>query len=122
MLTLDTLDAGVQRNVTRFTIERFLQELGEQFGPPDQWQMAAANSAIAAYQRGEFDHALRCISVGEKPPHQRPLSAPFTIEVGKLSLRSLWSCLIYPSSDFPAASDGRVSFSSPGTGTHVHTK
>jgi hypothetical protein len=26
--------------------------------------------------------------LGEKPPHQRPLSAPFTIEKGKLSLRS----------------------------------
>lgn len=122
MLSLDTLDTGVRRYVTRFTIERFLLELGEQLGPPDQWQIAAANSAIAAYQRGEFDHALRCISVGEKPQHQRPLAAPFAIEVGKLSLRSLWSCLIYPSSDFPAGSDGRVSFTSPGPGTHVHTK
>ena len=119
--TLDTLDIGVQRNVTRFTIERFLLELGDQLGPPDRWQIAAANSAIAAYQCGEFDHALGCISVGEKPLHQRPLLAPFTIEVGKLSLRSLWSCLVYPSSDFPT-SDGRVSFTSPGTETHAHTK
>jgi len=88
MLTLDTLDTGLQRNVTRFIIERFLLDLGEQLGPPDRWQIAAANNAIAAYQRGEFDRALRCISLGEKPPHQRPLSAPFTIEKGKLSLRS----------------------------------
>jgi hypothetical protein len=121
MFTLDTLDTGVQRNVTRFTIERFLLELGDQLGPPDQWQIAAANSAIAAFQRGEFDHALRCISAGEKPAHQRPVSTPFTIEVGKLSLRSLWSCLVYPSSNFPT-SDERVCFTSPGTGTHTHTK
>jgi hypothetical protein len=122
MLTFDTLDTGVQRNVTRFAIERFLQELGEQFGPPDPWQMAAANRAIAAYQRGEFAHAVHCISVGEKPPHQRPPSAPFTIEAGKLSLRTLWSCLVYPSSDFPAAREGRFRFTSPGTGHHAHTK
>ncbi len=122
MPTFDTLDAGAQRNITRFTIERFLQELGEQFGPPDQWQMAAANRAIAAYQCGEFDHALRCISVGEIPPHQRPRSARYTAEIEKLSLRSLWSFLVYPSSDFPPASESRFSFISPGMGTHVHAK
>lgn len=122
MLTFDTLDAGVQRNITRFIIEHFLQELGEQFGPPDQWQMAAAKHAIAAYQRGQFDHALRCIIVGEKPPHQRPSSAPLTVEVGELSLRSLWNCLVYPSPDLPAASENRFSFTSPGTATHVHTR
>ena len=53
------LDSDVQRNITRFTIERFLQELAEQLGAPDQWQVDAANSAITAYQRGEFDHALK---------------------------------------------------------------
>jgi hypothetical protein len=121
MFTLDTLDTGVQRNVTRFTIEGFLLDLGEQLCPPDGWQIAAANNAIAAYQRGEFDHALRCIIVGEKLPHQRPLSAPFTIEAGKLSLRSLWSRLIYPSCEFPD-SDGHVSFTSPGARIRVHTK
>jgi hypothetical protein len=117
MPTFDTLDAGAQRNITRFTIERFLQELGEQFGPPDQWQMAAANCAIAAYQCGEFDHALRCISVGEGPPHQRARSARYTAEIEKLSLRSLWSSLVYPSSDFPPASESRFGFISPGMGS-----
>lgn len=112
MLTFDTLDAGVQRKLTRFAIECFLQELGEQFGSPDQWQLAVANDAIAAYQRGEFDCALRCISIGERPPDRRPCSAPVTMQEGNLSLRSLWSCL----------AEGRSSFTPPGTGTHVHTK
>ena len=103
MLSFAALDADVQRNITRFTIERFLQELAEQLGSPDQWQMDAVNCAITAYQSGEFHHALRCISVGEKPPHQRPFSATFTVEVGKLSLRSLWRNLLYPSSDSSAA-------------------
>ena len=122
MLRFAALDAGVQRNITRFTIECFVHELAEQLGPPDQWQMDAANRAIAAYQRGEFDHALRCISAGERPPHQRPFSATLTVEVGKLSLRSLWSNLLYPSSDSPAASETFFSFTSPGTRAHVHTK
>jgi hypothetical protein len=107
MLSFYELDVSVQENITRFSIEHFLQELAEQLGSPDQWQMAAADRAIAAYQRGEFDHALRCISVGEKPAHQRPFLAPFTVEVGELSLRSLWGRLVYSSSDSPAArSDG----------------
>ena len=122
MLTFDTLDGGVQKNITRFIIGCFLLELGEQSGPLDRWQIAAAKSAIAAYQRDEFDHALRFISVGEKPPHQRPLPAPFTMREGNLSLRSLWSCLVYPSSDLEAASESRFSVTSPGTGTHVLTK
>jgi hypothetical protein len=122
MLRFATLDVDVQRNITRFTIERFLQELAEQLGAPDQWQMDAANSAIIAYQRGEFDHALRCISVGEKPPHQRLFSATFNVEVGKLSLRSLWSNFLYPSSDSLAASGSLFSFTSPGTSTDVHPK
>jgi hypothetical protein len=122
MLGFATLDVDVQRNITRFTIERFLQELAEQLGAPDQWQMDAANSAITAYQRGEFGHALRCISVGEKPPHQRPVSATVTVEVGKLSLRSLWSKLLYPSSDSAAASESLFKFTSPGTRTDVHPK
>ena len=76
MLSFYTLDVSVQEKITRFSIEYFLQELAEQLGSPDQWEMAAADSAIVAYQRGEFDHALRCISVGEKPAHQRPFLEP----------------------------------------------
>ena len=100
MLTFDTLDARSQGSVTRFIIEHFLQELGEQLGPPDHWQVAAANHAIAAYQGGQFDRALQCILVGEMSPHQRPPSAQLTGEVEKLSLRSLWYRLLYPAPDF----------------------
>jgi hypothetical protein len=118
MSAFDTLDARVQRNVARFTIERFLQELGDQFGPPDQWQMAAANRAIAAYQCGEFNQAVRCIGEGEKPPHQRPLPPPVTMNDEKLSLRGLWRCLVYPSRDLPTAGDCRFNFMSPRTHDH----
>jgi hypothetical protein len=102
MLSFYALDVSVQEKITRFSIEYFLQDLAEQLGSPDQWQMAAADRAIVAYQRGEFDHALRCISVGEKPAHQRPFLEPFPIEAGELSLRSLWGRLVHFSSDFPA--------------------
>lgn len=116
MSSFNEPDVGVQRNITRFTIELFLHELAEQHGSPDQWQMAVANSAIAAYQRGEFHLALACISVGEKPPHKRPLLANFAEEKGELSLRNLWGRLVHPSSDSPAAGKSGFSFVTlPGT-------
>ena len=99
MSSFDALDVGVQRKITRSTIEFFLHELAEQLGSPDHWQMAAANRAIAAYQSGKFDQALVCISVGEKPPHQRPLLAAFTENVGQQSLHDLWRRLVCPSCD-----------------------
>ena len=114
------LDVSVQEKIARFSIEYFLQELAEQLGSPDQWQMAAADRAIVAYQRGDFDYALRCISVGEKPAHQRPFLEPFPIEVGELSLRSLWGRLVYFSSD--SAGEVGFSFTARATRTHAHTK
>jgi hypothetical protein len=99
MSSFDALDVAVQRNITRSTVEFFLHDLAEQLGSPDHWQMAAANRAIAAYQSGKFDYALVCISVGEKPLHQRPLLAAFTEAVGQLSLRDLWGRLVCPSCD-----------------------
>jgi len=120
MLSFYTLDVSVQEKITRFSIEYFLQELAEQLGSPDQWQMAAADRAIVAYQRGEFDHALRWISVGEKPAHQRPFLEPFPIEVGELSLRSLWSRLVHFSSD--AVGEFGFSFTARATRANAHTK
>jgi hypothetical protein len=84
------LDVDVQRNVTRFAIELFLQELAEQLHEPDDWQKAAANDAIAAFHRGEHEHALTCIVVGETPPDQRSPLSTFTEEERGLSLRDLW--------------------------------
>jgi hypothetical protein len=84
------LDADVQKNITRFAIELFLQELAEQFHEPDEWQKAAANDAIAAFHRGEYEHSLTCIDVGETPPDQRSPLTTFTEEERKLSLRDLW--------------------------------
>jgi hypothetical protein len=84
------LNVDVQRNVTRFAIEFFLQELAEQLHEPDDWQKAAANNAIAAFHRGEHEHALTCIVVGETPPDQRSPLSTFTEEERGLSLRDLW--------------------------------
>jgi hypothetical protein len=90
MSRFQALDVDVQRNVTRFAIEIFLQELAEQLHKPDEWQTAAANDAIAAFHRGEYEHALTCIDVGETPPDQRSPLSTFTEEERGLSLRDLW--------------------------------
>ena len=85
-----TLDVDVQRNVSRFAIELFLQELAEQLHEPDDWQKAAANNAITAFHRGEHGHALTCNVVGETPPDQRSPLSTFTEGERGLSLRDLW--------------------------------
>src|SRR6266853_2782425 len=91
------LNVDVQRNVTRFAIEFFLQELAEQLHEPDDWQKAAANNAIAAFHRGEHEHALTCIVVGETPPDQRSPLSTFTEEERGLSLaRSLATLCLCP--------------------------
>ncbi len=88
------LDVDVQRNATRFAIELFLQELAEQRHAPDEGQKAAANDAIAAFHRGEFEHALTCIDLGETPPDQRSPLSTFTKEERRLSLHDLWQRFI----------------------------
>jgi hypothetical protein len=88
------LDVDVQKNVTRFAIELFLQELAEQRQAPDEWQKAAADDAIAAFHRGELEHALTCIALGETPPDQRSPLSTFTKEERRLSLHDLWQRFI----------------------------
>jgi hypothetical protein len=88
------LDGDVQRNVTQSAIELFLQELAEQRHAPDEWQKVAANDAIAAFHRGEFEHALTCIDLGETPPDQRSPLPTFTEEERRLSLHDLWQRFI----------------------------
>lgn len=120
MLSFCAMDVSVQKKITRFSIEYYLQGLAEQLGSPDQRQMAAADRAIAAYQSGEFEHALRCISVGEKPAHQRPSLEPFPTEVGVLSLRTLWSRLVGLSSDTAAVGEVGPTFTTRAMRTHTH--
>ena len=120
MLCFYALDIALQETIARFSIEHFLQELAEQLDPPDRWQMTAADLAIAAYQRGHFEYALKCISAGEKPVDKRPVLPHFTTEPGELSLRTLWRRLVQPSSVFAAASG--VGHTAIGTTTYAHSK
>ena len=94
MPRFQALDLDDQRNVTRFAIELFLQELAEQRHAPDEWQKAAADDAIAAFHRGKFEHALTCIDLGETPPDQRSPLPTFTEEERRLSLHDLWQGFI----------------------------
>jgi hypothetical protein len=95
MLRFPALDVDVQKNITGFAIELFLQDLAEQRHAPDEWQKAAANDAIAAFHRGEYGHALTCIDVGETPPDQRSPLSTFSEEERRLSLRDLWRRFAY---------------------------
>jgi hypothetical protein len=88
------LDVDAQRDVAQFAIELFLQELAEQRHAPDGWQKAAADDAIAAFHRGDFEHALTCIDLGETPPDQRSPLSTFSKEERRLSLRDLWQRFI----------------------------
>src|SRR5215471_4873195 len=90
MLRFDSLDTDAQRSITGFAIELFLQELGEQHRAPETRQAVAADDAILAFRRGEYERALTCIcGVDTATAECTPSSASGKAKGGP-SLRELW--------------------------------
>ena len=96
MSNFHALDIAAQRNITRLAIELFLYDLAEQRGSPVLWKLALADHAIAAYQSGELDSALACISAAEKPAQPPSQFASSGAAVAELSLRNVWCRLLGP--------------------------
>ena len=108
MVTLSVQDCELRRNRARLAIELFLYELAEDFRSPDQWQLAAADRAVAAYQRGDFDQAFACINVEPTSIEVEPISTELSLVAAiagrdRLTLHSVWTHLREPFLEVGAA-------------------